>query len=253
MKLSQSSFTLKPNQSTSVDVSASDPEGLDAQRLPVWSGYVKIQEANSSGKALTVPYLGLAGSLRSKQLFVGPGHVSVRNWDQPNVTRYNEIGFTPVVVADPYMGKERLGNFDSFEWPANTIHNNPVAFFHLTIGTPRIEVYVVPWDICPKQANEKLTVGKACVPESSLVDVAGIKSIGLIHGYAHDYRGRGEPENGFVFDGLLESGEYAPPGRYKFVARALSVFGDADNEDHWQVQETHWITFGYESNLLDVQ
>ncbi|KAM0668551.1 hypothetical protein ACQRIU_002113 [Beauveria bassiana] len=253
IKLSQSSFTLKPNQSTSVDVSASDPEGLDAQRLPVWSGYIKIQEANSSGKALTVPYLGMAGSLRSMPVFGGKGQVSVRNWNRPNVLKYNRIGYTPVVVADPpSMGKEGLGRIENFEWPANTIHNSPVAFFDLVTGTPRIEVYVVPLDICPKQANEKLTVGQACVPESSLVDVAGIRSIGLIPGYAHDYRGRGEIENGFAFNGLLESGEYAPPGRYKFVARALSVFGDADNEADWEVQETHEITFGYESNLLDV-
>ncbi|KGQ04617.1 Subtilisin DY [Beauveria bassiana D1-5] len=254
IKLSQSSFTLKPNQSTSVDVSASDPDGVDAQRLPVWSGYVKVQEANSSDKALTVPYLGLAGSLRSMQLFMESGHVSVRNWNRLSAMSYSQIGDTPVVVADPPSGPEEgIGSIENFEWPADTIHNNPVAFFNLVIGTPRIEVYVVPLNICPKQANEKLTVGKACVPESSLVDVAGIKSIGLIPGYAHDYRGRGELENGFAFNGLLETGEYAPPGRYKFVARALSVFGDANNEAHWQVQETDEITFGYESSLLSVK
>ncbi|OAA71274.1 Peptidase S8, subtilisin-related protein [Cordyceps fumosorosea ARSEF 2679] len=253
IKLSQSSFTLTPGQSTSVDVSASDPEGADPNRLPVWSGYIKIQETGSSSKALTVPYLGVAGSLRSMRVIPFAGHVSVRNWDRPAKMRYNKIGDTPVVVADPpSMGKEGLGRIENFQWPADTIHNNPVAIFDIKVGTPRIEVHVVPLDICPKQTDEKLSIGKACVPESSLVDVAGIKSIGVIADYEHNYKGRGDEENVFVFKGLLESGEYAPPGRYKFVARALALFGDADNEAHWQVQETHKFTFGYESNLIEV-
>ncbi|EGX93531.1 subtilisin, putative [Cordyceps militaris CM01] len=254
IKLSQSTFTLKPDQSTSVDVSAADPEGVDAKRLPVWSGYIKIQEVGSANKTLTVPYLGVAGSLRSVTLMEKAGYIAVRNQNRPAALKYDKIYSTPVVAADPpSMASSGLGRIENFQWPANTIHGDPVAYFEITIGTPQIEVHVVPMDICPKQPNQKLTVGKACVPEASLVEVAGIRSLGVMADYAHHHRGRGYAENGFVFKGLLESGEYVPPGRYKFVARALSLLGDANNAADWQVQETHVFTFGYESNLIDVQ
>ncbi len=251
IKLSQSSFTLSPDQTISVDISASDPEGVDAKRLPVWSGYVKIQEAGSGNKSLTVPYLGVAGSLRSMTVIERPGYVAVRNMNRPHVLRYNRI--RSVVVRDPPSMVSPPGRIEDFEWPVNTHHGNPFAFFDLAIGTPQIEVYVVPLNICPEQAGNStsLDISRACVPEASLSEIGGVKSLGLIPGYAHGHRGRGYEENGFEFKGLLESGQFAPPGRYKIVARALAILGDSDNEAHWQVQETYPFIFGYESNLID--
>ncbi|KID86039.1 subtilisin-like serine protease PR1C [Metarhizium guizhouense ARSEF 977] len=65
VQLSKSGITLGPGESATVDVSASDPDGLDMKRLPLWSGWIGIR--GSDGTRQTVPYLGLAGAhLKSK-------------------------------------------------------------------------------------------------------------------------------------------------------------------------------------------
>ncbi|TQV92777.1 subtilisin [Cordyceps javanica] len=252
IKLSHSNFTLGPGQTISVEISASDPEGVDVDRLPVWSGYIKIQESGSANKSLTVPYLGVAGSLRSMTVMEkGARSVAVRDMRRPKKFSYKDVEST--VVQDPPSMKSQPGRIQSFEWPANVQHGNPVARFNLFIGTPRLEVYVVPLDICQEESSKSssLDLGRACVPETSLSEVGGIKSLGVIPGYSHDHRSRGLNENAFEFTGLLESGQFAPPGRYKFVARALAILGDADNDAHWQVEETMSFVFGYEANLMD--
>ncbi|KID74495.1 subtilisin-like serine protease PR1C, partial [Metarhizium brunneum ARSEF 3297] len=65
VQFSESGITLGPGEFATIDVSASDPEGLDVKRLPLWSGWIGIQ--GSDGTRQTLPYLGLAGAhLKSK-------------------------------------------------------------------------------------------------------------------------------------------------------------------------------------------
>ena len=82
VKLSRRSLVLGPGESASVDVSATDPRGLDPNRLPVWSGWVSIKSSHSgslnsfnSSSVLTVPYLGVSGSMKEHQVLQPNGAV----------------------------------------------------------------------------------------------------------------------------------------------------------------------------------
>ncbi|KAK8917919.1 Minor extracellular protease vpr [Metarhizium anisopliae] len=68
---SGTSFAGPQVASDTITISAKDPEGLEADRLPVWSGWVAIN--SSDGKTLTVPYMGLAGSLHKQQVLESDG------------------------------------------------------------------------------------------------------------------------------------------------------------------------------------
>lgn len=65
----------------------------------------------------------------------------------------------------------------------------------------------------------------------------GEKVIGHVPGYPAIL----VPE-GVAFDtwlGQLASGEYAPAGRYRIVARILSIYGDVSNDDDWTVLKSN--------------
>lgn len=49
----------------------------------------------------------------------------------------------------------------------------------------------------------------------------------------------------FKWNGLLDSGSYAPEGSYKLVVRALRIFGDPDEEDDWDLSELPQFSIKY--------
>ncbi|KAG6058007.1 hypothetical protein E4U17_000609 [Claviceps sp. LM77 group G4] len=61
LQFSETSITLRGGQTKTVKVSATPPEGLDAKRLALWSGYIAIN--GTDGASLSLPYQGLTGSL----------------------------------------------------------------------------------------------------------------------------------------------------------------------------------------------
>ncbi|KAK2590907.1 hypothetical protein QQS21_011405 [Conoideocrella luteorostrata] len=60
LKFSENKVTLKKGDKVTVEVLATPP-ALDGSRLPVWSGYVRIN--GTDGTSLSLPYQGLVGSL----------------------------------------------------------------------------------------------------------------------------------------------------------------------------------------------
>lgn len=82
VKLSRRLLVLGPGESASVDISATDPKGLDPKRLPVWSGWISIQSSHGGSSkcsnrssVLTVPYLGVSGSMKEHQVLRPDGVV----------------------------------------------------------------------------------------------------------------------------------------------------------------------------------
>ncbi|TQV93225.1 subtilisin-like serine protease PR1C [Cordyceps javanica] len=142
----------------------------------------------SDGQNLTVPYLGMGGSLRS------------------------------ATILDPDSPLRSVPDLDSFE---------------LVLGSPLVRVDIVPLDICsipaPANATSVGTRGlaglareaaatepdlsRACVPDSIVIEFAGIRSIGQLPGYPKHYVKAGEK---FLLDwrGAFAPEQYAPPGRY---------------------------------------
>ncbi|KAM3515752.1 hypothetical protein MY11210_000523 [Beauveria gryllotalpidicola] len=252
IKLSQTSITIGAGQSTTVDVSAIDPKGLDPKRLPLWSGWVSIQ--GSDGRNLTVPYLGLGGSLRSAAILDPASDLS-------------SLSGSDFILSNPPTGQK--------PGPSKAIENSPAAIrrraistsFELVLGSPLVRVDIVPLDMCSTSApvNTKsvgtrgLTglarganasepdLSRACVPDSIVTEFAGVRSIGQLPGYPKHHVWRGIVN--IEWTGAFDPEHYAPPGRYQIVARALSIMGDASNEAHWQTVKSPVFSILYEHNV----
>ncbi|PHH78656.1 hypothetical protein CDD82_2918 [Ophiocordyceps australis] len=69
------------------------------------------------------------------------------------------------------------------------------------------------------------------------------QSIGQPFGFAARWNTRGP--NPFAWDGRLDSGNFAPPGPYKIVVRALHIFGDEADKTQWDVSESASLTIQY--------
>ncbi|KAK8142743.1 hypothetical protein G3M48_008303 [Beauveria asiatica] len=252
INLSQTSITIGAGQSTTVDVSAIDPKGLDPERLPLWSGWVSIQ--GSDGGNLTVPYLGLGGSLRSAAVLDPASELS-------------SLSSSEFILRDPPEGQK--------PGPSKAIEDSPAAIrsraistsFDLVLGSPLVRVDIVPLDMCSTSAPvnttsvgtrglaglarganvTELDLSRACVPDSIVTEFAGVRSIGQLPGYPKNYVKRGKVN--LEWTGAFAPEHYAPPGRYQIVARALSIMGDASNEAHWQTVKSPVFSILYEHNV----
>ncbi|KAK2599076.1 hypothetical protein QQS21_005482 [Conoideocrella luteorostrata] len=253
VKMSQDSLTIGPGQSATVDVSAADPEGLDSSgQLAVWSGWIKME--GSDGKNLTVPYLGLGGSLKSAPILqdaaYGPGDTGLDNSDAK----------VHVIFPDPPNG-QKPGPSGGIKEPQNAHRLKSIRPFasRIYVGTPELRVIIVPFDICPSAPAVQGTTTSnrpkpnpseaACVPKSMLTESFGLRSIGQLPGFPKKWTSFGDSLN-IKWDGSFGAGEYVPPGRYKLIAQALTIFGNATSEDDWQHIETIVTNVMYEHNIM---
>ncbi|KAK2595506.1 hypothetical protein QQS21_006781 [Conoideocrella luteorostrata] len=248
IKLSRNSFTLGPGQSATVDVSAVEPSGLDSARLPLWSGWVVI--SGSDGSNLTVPYLGLSGSLRSAAV-MGHDALSVRSFSYKNFKTIQKN--STFIFLDPVSGQKpgRPASMEMFTDDEDIYHGNVFLTLRLALASPQVRMDI---DICPPEntTTQKVSpdVSMNCVPGSIVIDSYGIRSIGQIAGFPQYYVSRNKPIRG-EWDGSFSKGRYVPLGRYKIVARALAIFGDANNVSHWQTIESPILSASYLHNYID--
>lgn len=81
LTFSQELVTIAPKQSKQIRVSANSPEGLESKRLALQSGWITV---NGSGNSLlSLPFQGLAGSLRSSPVLQGLSLGYVGNLSSP--------------------------------------------------------------------------------------------------------------------------------------------------------------------------
>lgn len=76
LKFSRNRITVGPRGFTKITVKATPPTGVDVKRLALWSGYVTVN--GTDGSSLSLPYEGLAGSLKSSTT-LGTDGLSVTN------------------------------------------------------------------------------------------------------------------------------------------------------------------------------
>jgi len=217
LTFSETRVALDPGHRNTISVRAQQPQGVDARRLPIWSGYIAIY--GTDGSSLSMPYQGIAGSLY---------HTVILAPNQTSVGLYNADGdFIPVpansTVILPPQGKPS----DIDTWLQLEVIK--------ALSTRELRADVVPLTTCPP-AN--LTVDDPIG--------GGFKTIGQIHGYPKIKDSR---NNGFIrsWDGFLSSEVYAPPGKYKIVMRALSLFGDRAKLSDWQMTETQPFYIKYQT------
>lgn len=211
--------TLLPGHRKIVTVSAQPPQNADATRFPFWSGYVTIN--GTDGSALSLPYQGLTGSLRNATLldartvFVSTSNIESGEIPVPENTTFSVP--PPGATTDP--DKDAL----------------PCCSFELQMGSRKARCDIVPLTTCPPKnltVDDPLGSGKF----KTIGQPAHFPMVSQSYGFSYP-----------SWNGLLDSGVYAPPGKYKFIVRALRIFGDENKLDDWDVQETVGFRLEYKA------
>ncbi|KAG6117855.1 hypothetical protein E4U13_000737 [Claviceps humidiphila] len=213
LQFSETSITLRGGETKNIEVSANPPEGLDAKRLALWSGYIAVN--GTDGVSLSLPYQGLSGSLH-EHVVLG----SNRTWISESTDR------RPIphpVPSNTTFTLPKAGNVGPYDLL-------PQLSVDLALGSPMIRADIV--SLSPDPKNETLTH-----------EFWGVKTIGQPPIFPALWNHRGH--NGFPWDGLLDSGSYAPAGTYEFVVRALRINGDAKKKEEWDVSTSPAFSIKY--------
>ncbi|OAR00661.1 hypothetical protein LLEC1_04829 [Akanthomyces lecanii] len=207
IKISQQVLVLGPNKTASVDISVTDPAGLDASRLPVWSGWITINSSNSD--MLTVPYLGLYGSLKDHQV--------LPSWGAKLAT----------FEDDPARGRREVDIQDGAE-------------FNYKVGKDGSLNLSVPLSVKPKFGTRLARAEIVPIsPRKWLADRVQAKNLKM-NAITMEALSHSQPRR-TTWSGRMPVGDYLPVGTYKLVVRALRLFGDSNAESDWDTSET--VTF----------
>ncbi|KAL2020021.1 hypothetical protein VTK56DRAFT_8924 [Thermocarpiscus australiensis] len=220
LSFSPSEITVPPGQRKTVTVTATAPKGVNAKRLPVYSGYIAIN--GSDGSALSLPYLGVVGSLHSAVVLESDGSLLSRSSDTTDSPLPANVTF-----ALPPPGHAN-----------DTAYRNrtelPKLVINLSMGSPLVRVDVVPLSNCSTAAKNAPVV-------------FGTRTLGQPMGFPLLYNPRGTPlaPLEYEWDGRLDDGTYVPPGAYKFAVKALHIFGDAKMASEYDASETVMFRIRY--------
>ncbi|KAG5998265.1 hypothetical protein E4U54_002226 [Claviceps lovelessii] len=117
LSFSDKQAVLEPGESKLIRVTATPPTGVDESRLLLWSGYITIN--GSDGVAMSLPYEGLAGSLRKAKGLAADGSWMSHSSDQNQAPVAANYAF---VLPQP--------------GEASAVDDLPVAVANLTLGSP---------------------------------------------------------------------------------------------------------------------
>lgn len=117
-------FTLTAGQTQILHVSAESPSSVDTERLLLWSGFLYFTGSDSS--AVSIPYQGLAGSLRSATTLPS---------DATSVSRSNDQSHKPVPENTEFVLPQ----------PGTATINDgiPLIIANLALGTTTITAEIV--------------------------------------------------------------------------------------------------------------
>jgi len=225
LDFSDDSVTIPAGGSANIVVTPTPPQGVDPSRFAMYSGYIAINGTN--GENLSIPYIGLVGSMRNVKIFdLNPNNTFLQYWDAGH-------RLTPLPANTTY----------TFPKPAGEPNSNPdrllpyvSAMFNRPAGTAALYVYVAALD---DTSTLKTTEFK------------GSQVVGLVPGYPQEFVPHGKAE--IAFTGMLADGTVVPPGRYQFVFKALKILGNRENDDDWETVTLGPFTLEYgEATLLPV-
>lgn len=194
IQLSQDSVTVAAGQAATIDITASHPTGLDASRLPLWSGCITVN--GTDGNSLTVPYQGLAASFRN--------HTVLRARQVRLARRYDTVT-SKVDVAGP-------GQVFSFSTDPEVRQygGGPIVVVRPLMGVPQLNIHVM----------RKNTTTSAY---DNVVQLPGLPARRL----------RIDENYAYTWNGNLADGTLAPEGLYNFQVSALHILGEESNDADW--------------------
>ena len=201
------SITIPGKSSAVIEAHFTAPKGLDASeyRIPIYSGFISI--SSSLGETLSLPYAGAVGILKHVPLWSGA-------WG-PTFVDHNH---NPVLANTTFI----LPGPNSTYIPTEV----PLMRTVLALACRIIRVDIVPLDT------------------KGLPRVLGKQVLGAVPGYPYYYAVRQQLFES-LWNGTLSTGEFVPKGTYKFLFRALSIFGDETYGPDWQSWESEYFNIEY--------
>lgn len=201
--------TVPAGGSVDITVRCSPPTGLNATRLPFYSGFVTLNGTN--GDALTLQYQGVAASLVEQPVIrtaLGPTGL-------PTTYLTASDSRWPIPVKDDYVFRVPR--------PTNPPDRRqkgswPQARVTMTLGTAEFALRVVP-------------LGTSNTTDEWF----GHETLGTVYDNPALRLPRDQYRLSFL--GLLSDGTVVPEGRYRLLATALRLFGDRERREDWQVLE----------------
>ncbi|KAL8284353.1 hypothetical protein RB600_008969 [Gaeumannomyces tritici] len=225
-------FTVQAGQTRTAQFGFSLPAGLDASRLPMYSG--KILVSGSNGEELSVPYTGagfdLKGQLR-RSMFSDTTPFQLGGAGREGIDTYHTYNFDLdwMVQSFPKVYIElkwatRQVRWDIFEagWREHRWKYPPVAGEGGYVGSATSSIYSSSWAFDPSFMDREAVVP---LPVASPRSSTG--------------RGTLYP---FWWLGKLANGSYIAPGNYTFRFAVLVPMSDPDHSDNWDIWKTPEIT-----------
>jgi hypothetical protein len=212
LAFSSDKITIPAGSSALVTVTPTPPAGLDAERLPVYSGYITLN--STAGESLSLPYLGVVGSLHDATVLDVNGTYLSQSLDED---------FNPVPANT------------SFVLPATnaTVTNStnyPLIVIDLALGGSLVRA-----DVIPHSATNSSGLATK--------EVLGVETLGSAWSFPLRYQPRGFlPAS---WDGRLDDGSFAPAGTYSILVRALKLFGDEGEAEEYEGAETVEFSITY--------
>ena len=181
----------------------------------MYSGYVTL--SGSNGEELSLPYLGVAGSLHDSPSVLDPEWVYLSNWTDYNLDKSPAGTAFKIPYPEDPSGQPIAGV------------SYPTTVIQLNVGTALLQV-----DVVPVNGGGNGTAGALGDP------------IGSATAFPIEY----SPRRYYItaFTGMLADGKVAPEGRYLLRVSALKLFGDRENKDDYESYDTVEFELAYTSS-----
>jgi len=225
-------FTVQPGQTKAAKFSFAYPPGLDATKIPMYSGKVLVKGSN--GEVLSVPYLGLGADLH-------------RDLGMKQMFSYS-IGFPRIISTRAAIPFSEKSNF-TFDLSVEK-QDFPNLYARIDYATTELR-----WDIFELSWKERdwrypPVVGQAgYIGSATSWSQAGFKTIFdpsvddaddlvamPLRDLHRDISGAYGTE--LWWFGRLANGTQIAPGKYKMRFAALVPFGNPTASDNWDVFPT---------------
>jgi len=169
---------------------------LESQRIPVFSGYINIQ--SSKNESFHLPYVGIDCNM--KQVIVTDFEIR-----SPYISNSSDTSLIP----DP------IGANETF----NVTTNQPIFHWRLVMGSA-----IVRLDI---------------LGTGNQTEAVGVNILGSVPDFPQYWLPRNDltnPNLGYnaIWNGTLSTGVQVPAGNYRFLYRALKIFGDGNNNSDYE-------------------
>ncbi|EFX05069.1 subtilisin-like serine protease [Grosmannia clavigera kw1407] len=230
--LPQGSFVVPAGQTKKAHLSFDIPDGLNATRMPVWSGKVVIKASN--GEQLSVPYFGVGASIE---------HIFGDVW-------YSEAGF-PYSMSG--LNKTRIEEKSTYTFNLSLQAQDfpKIRWVQQWASTE------LRWDIFDASYNERQWNYPPVVGQGHFVGSVTSFDWQQSTNYPNFDPATDNPNNTVAYPmhevlrddvyeawwlGQLANGSTITPGTYKMRFAVLKPFGDPTHSDNWSIWKTPDIT-----------